>query len=185
MLPIMVDLSSVEVALIGAGPRALARFALLRASGVGRLRVFAPAGDAALQEASGAAFLARPPEVPELAECGLVFIAGIDKADAETYAAAAREGGALVNTEDVKPLCDFHVPALVRRGDLIFTVSTGGASPALARLLKEDIETRYGLQWAERSRTVADWRAAWRAEGASMKQIAERTKAALTEQGWL
>jgi precorrin-2 dehydrogenase/sirohydrochlorin ferrochelatase len=44
-------------------------------------------------------------------------------------------------------LCDFFVPAQVIRGDLLFTVSTGGKSPALARRLREELEGRYGPEY--------------------------------------
>ena len=42
-------------------------------------------------------------------------------------AARCRALGRLVNVEDVKPLCDFHTPSQVRRGDLLLSISTGGA----------------------------------------------------------
>jgi len=56
----------------------------------------------------------------------------------------ARNAGALVNIEDAKPLCDFHVPSLVRRGDLVMTVSTAGRSPGLARRLRRHLEKLFG-----------------------------------------
>lgn len=67
-------------------------------------------------------------------------------------AAIYREGrdhGVLVNVMDDPPHCDFAAPAVVRRGDLIIAVSTGGRSPALARRLRIDLEERYGPEWAE------------------------------------
>jgi siroheme synthase-like protein len=45
--------------------------------------------------------------------------------------------------------CDWAAPAVVRRGDLVIAISTGGASPALARRLREDLSERYGEHWAE------------------------------------
>ena len=46
-------------------------------------------------------------------------------------AGRARAQGILVNVEDEPLLCDFHVPATVRRGDLLLTVSSAGRSPGL------------------------------------------------------
>ncbi len=69
----------------------------------------------------------------------------------EVRAAIYREGrarGVLMNVMDDVPHCDFAAPAVVRRGDLIIAVSTGGRSPALARRLRIDLEERYGPEWA-------------------------------------
>ena len=59
----------------------------------------------------------------------LLFVAGLPEGEARHLAGRARALGVLVNVEDVLPLCDFHVPAMVRRGDLLLTASTGGAVP--------------------------------------------------------
>lgn len=66
----------------------------------------------------------------------------------DRIAAAARERGVLVNVMDDVPNCDFAAPAIVRRGDLVFAISTGGRSPALARRLREELEERFGPEWA-------------------------------------
>ena len=64
-------------------------------------------------------------------------------------AADARAAGVLVNVMDDVPNCDFAAPAVVRRGELLLAIGTGGASPALARRLREDLSERYGEHWAE------------------------------------
>jgi precorrin-2 dehydrogenase/sirohydrochlorin ferrochelatase len=61
--------------------------------------------------------------------------------------AAAQERGIWVNIVDAPELCTFIVPAQVRRGDLTIAVSTGGASPALARRLREALERRFGPEY--------------------------------------
>ena len=67
----------------------------------------------------------------------VLFVAGLPEGEARELATRARAKGVLVNVEDVLPLCDFHVPAVVRRGDLLLTASTGGQVPGLARALRE------------------------------------------------
>jgi precorrin-2 dehydrogenase/sirohydrochlorin ferrochelatase len=67
-----------------------------------------------------------------------------DEAVNAAAAAEARQAGVLVNVVDTPALCDFTLPALVSRGDLLITVSTGGASPILARRIREQIEQLYG-----------------------------------------
>ena len=61
--------------------------------------------------------------------------------------AAAQERGIWVNIADAPELCTFIVPSQVRRGDLTLAVSTGGASPALARRLREELEAVIGPEY--------------------------------------
>jgi precorrin-2 dehydrogenase / sirohydrochlorin ferrochelatase len=59
----------------------------------------------------------------------------------------ARSKGIPVNIVDDPQKCDFILPSLVQRGDLAITVGTGGKSPALARHLREDLESLYGKEY--------------------------------------
>jgi precorrin-2 dehydrogenase/sirohydrochlorin ferrochelatase len=54
----------------------------------------------------------------------------------------------LVNIVDVPPLCNFILPAIVRTGPLAIAISTAGASPALAKRMKREIEGQYGAPYA-------------------------------------
>ncbi len=54
----------------------------------------------------------------------------------------------LCNVVDVTHLCNFILPSISRRGDLAIAVSTGGASPALARRIRLAIEQCYGDEYA-------------------------------------
>jgi precorrin-2 dehydrogenase/sirohydrochlorin ferrochelatase len=54
----------------------------------------------------------------------------------------------LCNIVDVPPLCDFYYPAVVRRGKLQIAISTAGASPSLARRLREEMEVAFGPEYA-------------------------------------
>ena len=46
-----------------------------------------------------------------------------------------------VNVADIPELCTFYFPALVRRGDVVVGISSGGSSPALARTLRKHIDS--------------------------------------------
>jgi len=61
--------------------------------------------------------------------------------------AAAQARGIMVNIVDQPDLCTFIVPAQVRRGELTLAISTGGASPALARKLREELEHHFGPEY--------------------------------------
>lgn len=58
----------------------------------------------------------------------------------EAIANECRQHGILVNVVDVPDLCAFTLPSVIRRGDLLITVSTGGRSPAFARHMRETLE---------------------------------------------
>jgi precorrin-2 dehydrogenase / sirohydrochlorin ferrochelatase len=80
-----------------------------------------------------------------------VFLA-VAATDDETVnarvAADAAEFGAIANIVDRPSLCDFIVPAVVRRGRLTIAVSTGGAAPSLARRLRERLDKEFGPHYA-------------------------------------
>jgi precorrin-2 dehydrogenase/sirohydrochlorin ferrochelatase len=81
-----------------------------------------------------------------------------DPGERDAIARAARDRGVLVNVMDDVANCDFAAPAVVRRGDLVLAVSTGGASPAVARKVREQLERRYGADWAETLSVIAEVR---------------------------
>jgi siroheme synthase-like protein len=54
----------------------------------------------------------------------------------------------LVNVVDVPPLCNFILPAILRSGPLAIAISTAGASPALAKRMKREIEEQFGEPYA-------------------------------------
>ena len=54
----------------------------------------------------------------------------------------------LVNVVDVPPLCNFILPAIVRTGPLAIAISTAGASPALAKRIKREVESQFGEPYA-------------------------------------
>ncbi len=76
-----------------------------------------------------------------------VLLKGADLAFAATsnpvlnkkFALACRKKKILVNVADQPELCDFLVPSLVRKGRLELAISTGGASPLLAKKLREEL----------------------------------------------
>ena len=71
----------------------------------------------------------------------------------------AQASGVWINVADRPELCDFFVPAVVRRGDLTLAVSTNGASPALARRLRERLERDLGPEYAGALETLRAERA--------------------------
>jgi len=91
----------------------------------------------------------------------------------------------LVNFEDRPEFCDFHSVAEVRRGDLLVTVSTGGAAPGLAGSIRRRLEGCFGPEWDGRVAQVKALRGEWRAEGVKMPEAARRIEALVAEGCWL
>lgn len=81
-----------------------------------------------------------------------------DPGERAAIARAARRRNVLVNVMDDVPNCDFAAPAVVRRGDLVLAVATGGRAPAVARKVREDLEVRYGADWVETLAVIAEVR---------------------------
>ena len=79
----------------------------------------------------------------------LVFCVTDDPAVNRTAAAEARQRGALVNVAAPAQDSDFQVPACIRRGDFQLAVSTGGSSPAFARVLRQRLEARFSDAYGE------------------------------------
>ena len=55
----------------------------------------------------------------------------------------------LCNIADRPEACNFILPSTVQRGDLVITISTSGKSPALAKQLRQKLETQFGEEYAE------------------------------------
>lgn len=104
--------------------------------------------------------------VPEdLEGMQLVFAAVDDTACSVQVAALCREKRIPVNVADVPKLCDFYFPALVRRGEVIVGISTGGGSPALAAGLRRKLDALLPQDLAENEKEVAKVRKALLAAG--------------------
>ncbi|HEX7777145.1 MAG TPA: NAD(P)-dependent oxidoreductase [Parvibaculum sp.] len=185
MFPIVLDPGALKLVLVGDGDAALKRLALIDAAGLMHVEVYSASPGSDLKERAGSRLKGERPTSEALEAAHLVLIAGLGNDEAEALAGAARKAGRLVNTEDVKALCDFHIPSAVRRGDLLLTVSTGGKSPGLARRLRRHIETLFGPEWAGRLDELADRREGWRRQGMDIPSIGRHTDAYVDEKGWL
>ena len=86
---------------------------------------------------------------PEDLEGAFMVIASTDDTDINiaVYNDAERRA-MLVNVVDVPPLCNFILPAIFRSGPLAIAISTAGASPALAKRMRDQIAEEYGEPYA-------------------------------------
>jgi siroheme synthase-like protein len=80
---------------------------------------------------------------------------------------AGEARGVWVNAADDPDNCSFTLMSVVRRGDLVVTVGTGGRSPALAAWLKERITAELGPEYETLVELLSDAREGMRADGRS------------------
>ena len=124
--PAFFPLAGRSVAVAGEGEAADAKVRLFEGSPA---RVVRLAGAMALDPASYAGM-------------ALAFITGADEAWVVQAVAAARAAHVPVNATDRPALCDFTTPAVIDRGEVVAAIGTGGGSPMLATMLRQDIEAR-------------------------------------------
>jgi siroheme synthase-like protein len=120
-----------------------------------------------LAEAGRIGHLARVYRRGDLSGATLAFAA---TGDGAVNAAVAREGRrrrVWVNAADDPVHCDFILPSVLRRGRLTVAVSTGGASPAVARAVREELEAVLTPAHAALLEIAGAVRADARARGAS------------------
>ncbi|NCO35996.1 MAG: hypothetical protein AUJ92_17645 [Armatimonadetes bacterium CG2_30_59_28] len=124
---------------IGGGKVAERRIAgLLEASA--RVTVISPQLSAALQSlvATGDLnWISRDYDTGDLDDTFLAVAATDDVSVNRAVVAEAKEKGALCNSATDPRLSDFHLPAILRRGGVVVSVSTTGSSPVMARWLRD------------------------------------------------
>lgn len=181
MLPLALDIHHQKIIVVARGRPGQQRYELVHASGCERIVLYA---DEPWACETQALLYQRLPEAAELDGARVVFIAGFPREVAEPLAIAARARGILVNVEDVMDLCDFHVPAIVRRGDLLISISTGGRAPGLAQRLRAHLSSLFGPEWETRVRRLGDARAQWRSEGIGKDEVAQRASEMIAREAW-
>ena len=90
----------------------------------------------------------------------LVIAATDEPAINELVSRAATRARIFTNVVDQKPLCSFIAPAIFRRGLLTIAVSTGGASPALAKQLRRNFAVTIGVDYSRMLRLLKSLRGA-------------------------
>ena len=185
MLPVILDVTDMTIAIIGSGAQARRRLQMVDAAGAEFVLVYAEDAEAEMRELAGDRLIENWPSEADIARCHVIYVASVEDSLAEQFTAQGRAHKTLVNVEDVRPLCDFHVPAIVRRGDMLLTASTGGKSPGLARRLKTALEESFPADWEGRLDELSRLRDDWRAEGADFRQLIDRTNEVIDAKGWL
>ena len=146
LYPIFLDLSDRRCVVVGGGEVANRKARkLLQARA--RVAVVSPEIEAEL-ESVAAEVHRRPYREGDLEGAYLAFAATDSREVNAAVAREANERGVPVNVADRPSEGDFALPSTLRRGRLQVAVSTGGASPTLARRIRDKLEEVFGPEWA-------------------------------------
>jgi precorrin-2 dehydrogenase / sirohydrochlorin ferrochelatase len=159
--PVLLELTGRRCVVIGALPIREGKVEALLAGGATDLLVVATSPMERLEGLElleGVIVARRAWTTADLAGAFLVIAHDPDPGERARLSHAARAAGALVNVVDDIPACDWAMPAIVRRGELLLAIGTGGASPTLARKMRVKLETEYGPEWAEVLRVLREVR---------------------------
>lgn len=159
--PIIINIRSALCAVIGGGKVATRKIAaLLEASA--RVTVISPEVSPQIEawEQEGKLTVKRKEYegAGDLRGSALVFAA---TSKDEVNASVSKDAvilGILVNDALKPSRSTFYLPAVLRRGKLVFTVSTSGASPGLARKLRDELSEQYGDEYTEYVEFLAELR---------------------------
>jgi len=149
LYPIMVDLKKRPCTVIGGGTIAERKTEMLMACGA-QVRVISPDFTALLMQwatEGRISTIARPYQAGDLEGAFLVVSATNNMAVNEAVAAEANLREILLNVVDMPQLCNYFVPAIVQKGPLVIAVSTGGASPAMAKKIRQDLDNMFGPEY--------------------------------------
>jgi precorrin-2 dehydrogenase/sirohydrochlorin ferrochelatase len=189
MFPIALDLKKIPILLIGEGEALKRRHKQLLEYGA--ISLWERAGGEGIELNSNARIFDKSPHPHPLPEgegiwagAKIIMVAGLPYEISAQIAASARKAGKLVNVEDMNDLCDFYFTANVRRGDLVISVSTSGASPTLSQKIRDYIGKKFGKEWVERTKEMAEFRNQLKAQGKTIPQVLKASNEFLAEKGW-
>ncbi|MGE4588012.1 MAG: bifunctional precorrin-2 dehydrogenase/sirohydrochlorin ferrochelatase [Acidaminococcaceae bacterium] len=148
--PINLKIAGKSCAVIGGGMVACRKVKSLLAAGAD-VTVLSPhlmTELAEMAEKKQFKYIARPYQKGDLTGFYLVICATDNFVVNQMAASEAESLDILVNVTDAPELGNFSVPAQIKRGDLLLTVSTGGKSPAMAKMLRQELAEHYGEEYA-------------------------------------
>jgi precorrin-2 dehydrogenase / sirohydrochlorin ferrochelatase len=156
--PVMLEVAGRRCLVVGAQAVVEGKVEGLVAAGADDVLVVEPTLDDRFDGVAGVRTERRAWRPDDLDGAFLAIASSDDDAARAAFAREARARGVLVNVVDDIARCDWAAPAVVRRGDLVLAIGTGGISPAVARLVRERLQARFGPEWAEVLRVVGDLR---------------------------
>lgn len=159
-LPIFLNLQQQTCLVVGGGATATRKVELLLQAHA-TVRVVAPQLSATLTawtDAGQVSYAARPFQVDDLQGCALVIAATNNKTVNAMVSEQAKMRQIPVNVVDQPELCSFIMPSIIDRSPVQIAISTGGASPVLARLLRTKLEALIPAAYGRLASFIASYR---------------------------
>ena len=155
--PVFLNIQGKKCVVVGGGNVAWRKVCSLKEAGA-KVTVVSPKFCHELEKETGIERIQQKYDEVFLKEA-LVVIASTDdeEVNKKIYYDAVKMG-ILVNVVDRPEFCSFIVPATISRGDLSISISTGGASPALARNIRESLEKQFGDEYDEFTKLLSEMR---------------------------
>ena len=140
--PAFFNMNGASVVVFGGGEEARRKVRLLAKTEAHISVIVSAAPDEAFaaEFAKRARFMSAADAEEALSKARLAIIAPRDDTQIEAAMALARQHGLAINVVDRPDLCDFTVPSLVDRGDIVAAIGSGGAAPVLAKAVREKLE---------------------------------------------
>ena len=173
--PVFLNLKGRRCIVIGGGKIAEGKVLKLIDSGA-KIFVISPDATPAIRDAAdrGAIeFNLRKYQVGDLEGAFLAIAATNDRVVNQVIFEEAENLGVLLNAVDDPARCSFIAPSIIERGPVTLAISTGGASPALARKLRETLAQSPALDWADATSVLS-----------KARQIIKEKQVAVDPQRW-
>ena len=151
MFPIMVNLADEKIVIIGGGEVALHKIRNLLRFGL-HVHVVSPTIHPEIESLASEGLvtvLQKPVEEKDYDDAFLVITVTNSREVNDEVAGKAKAAGKLVVHAEQPDLGNSTIPASLQRGRLVLSVSTGGASPTLAKQIRNDLEEQYGESYED------------------------------------
>ena len=150
--PVYLNLAGKSCVIVGGGTVAQGKIAALRDAGA-VITIISPQVTDGIKRAvqrSDVVWIQREYKPGDLGRCMFIAVAATNVWHVNRQIhEEAEDRGVLLNVVDDPDQCTFIAPSIVRRDPITLAISTGGASPALARKMREVLSEARILQWAE------------------------------------